>query len=598
VNRRWVVAIPGCAALFCAAIVFYLIVQIDNTRKQLQRDGVIEFNFVQQADHNFDMFAHALSDYRTQRGTPEEDNAKQEYLLRYDVLYSLFFSAGTRFLGSLRSLDTARHLFEDGTEFISLHEPQMNLQTELDNATLLSIEMQARDLSQRIYDIGLVLFGLKSKSHDEIGRRMDRLYVALRAFGGTFILASVLALWLFFVMFKRNANIRASAQHTQSQLSTALDEITVSDIARQAQTRFVAAASHDLRQPLHALGLYLAALKSHVNTTQGQKILDSSCRSTEALNQLLNSMLDLSKLDAGVVDVKLAHVSLQQLFKRLQQTFEPKAAARQLQLSIDGGNTFALTDPVLFERIVSNLISNALDYTEKGRVSVTAHTNGERIDVFVKDTGMGIPLDEQHAVFDEYYQLNNPERDRTKGLGLGLSIVKRLTNLLEIGLKLESRPGKGSRFSLSVAKGSADKAHTDQTINPSAESTNLHGLSILVIDDENDVRDGMHTLLQQFRCDVVTVDSIESALTHIGTHQWVPELIVADYRLRNDQKGDSAIMSVREEVNEDVPAMIVTGDTSPARLREATASGFVLLHKPVIAKELVDAINQLMGEPA
>lgn len=180
---------------------------------------------------------------------------------------------------------------------------------------------------------------------------------------------------------------------------------------------------------------------------------------------------------------------------------------------------------------------------------------------------------------------------------MGLSIVKRLTRLLDIPLTLKSEPGHGTEFTLALTAGtsSSDKKPKAE-LNESPE--NLAGLSILVIDDEADVREGMTTLLAQHQCDVISVDSATSAIDHIIAHEWVPELIVADYRLRDDQKGDAAIEMVREEVNEDVPAMIVTGDTSPVRLREAIDSGFVLLHKPVIAMELIKAVNQLTGERA
>lgn len=595
-NRRWLAAIPGTAALLCAAIMVYLIVQIDNTRKQLQQDGVIEFNFIQQVDHNFDTFAQALTDFQNSRGSAKEETAQQAYLLRYDILYSSFHGVGTRFLGHLSTMEAAQLLFQDSIDFVDRYESRMNKDSVLDDTTIRRMMVEARELSSRVYDLGLFMFGVKSNTRDGIATKMDGLYDALWAFGGTLVLASLLAVWLISSMFRRTASISASARHTQTQLSTALDEITVSDIARQAQSRFVAAASHDLRQPLHALGLYLAALKSHVKTEQGQRILESSSRSTEALNQLLNSMLDLSKLDAGVVDVNLKDVSLTQLFNRIHQIFLPKAAEKNLQLSADGASLFAHTDPVLFERIVSNLLNNALDYTESGSVSVTAYVDGDKVNVLVRDSGLGIPLHEQQSVFDEYYQLNNPERDRTKGLGLGLSIVKRLTRLLDIPLTLKSEPGKGSEFSLVLPAGTKQSSDSEVLNKQHADSNCLQGLSILVIDDESDVRDGMRTLLEQYRCDVITVDSADTALHHIIKHEWVPDLIVADYRLRDDQKGDAAIERVREEVNEEVPAMIVTGDTSPARLQEATASGFALLHKPVIANELVVAINHLIGE--
>jgi signal transduction histidine kinase len=427
---------------------------------------------------------------------------------------------------------------------------------------------------------------------------MSSLLNALWKFNLAFLAAIVLLIVLLYLQSRYAKKVTDEVYETEENLNSALSKISTVDKEREALNSFVAAASHDLRQPLHALGLYLGALKRHVTSGQGQAILQNSFRSTEALNHLLNSMLDLSKLDAGVVEVNLAHIRLEEIFHSLRQTFQPEAQERDLTLSIKSTDIIVHTDPVLLERILGNLVSNALAYTDEGSVSIDATLEGNQVRICVEDTGQGIPKDEQKEIFNEYYQLHNPERDRTKGLGLGLSIVKRLSSLLEVDLELDSAPSRGSTFVLKVASGQVERCHS-QVSAPSRQSdTDLNGLSILVIDDEADVRESMSTLLQQYRSEVVSVDSAESALAYIIEYEWVPDLIIADYRLRDDKKGDVAIQQVREEVNEDVPAMIITGDTSPERLREATASGFALMHKPVIASVLLDNVTQLIGEHA
>ncbi len=574
----------------------YLIVQIDQTRKQLQSDGVLEFNFIQQADHNFDSFAKAVMDYQLSPEPTMRNELREHYITRYDVLYSLFNSIGRTWLGSIRELEVTQNLLLDANRFLDTYEPLMSPDITLDTNSARAMSHEAFELSGRVYDIGLQMFERKSSVRDSISRRMDDLYDALWVFGLSFLLASMMTILLLLTLSRRAANLSADAQQTQNQLSSALDELTSGDIARQAQNRFMAAASHDLRQPLHALGLYLIALKKHVTSLQGQHILANINRSTEALNQLLNSMLDLSKLDAGVVDVNLESLCLDTIFDYLHQNFLPEANERELALKIQYSGLTVHSDQLLLERILGNLVSNALNYTVTGSVTVQANQRGNEVEISVIDTGPGIPKDEQEAIFNEYYQLNNPERDRSKGLGLGLSIVKRLTHLLTIELQIDSTVGQGSRFHLTLPAGLDSEKSTFESDSSVIEAhTKIARLSILVIDDEHEVREGMLTLLKQYECDVVVADSADSALEHIIATQWVPELIIADYRLRNNQTGDKAIECVREEINMDVPAMIITGDTSPARLRDATSSGFQLLHKPVGANELLKAITQLVS---
>jgi len=373
--------------------------------------------------------------------------------------------------------------------------------------------------------------------------------------------------------------------------------VTTGNIERRAQNRFMAAASHDLRQPLHALGLYLSSLERYIPSEEGKNILANTHRSTEALKQLLNSMLDLSKLDAGVVDIDLVNLDLDALFDHLLQSFLPEAKQRQLAFDVEFSGLSVNSDRLLLERILGNLVANALSYTEVGRVTLRAFALESQVCISISDTGSGIPVHEQEAVFNEFYQLQNPERDRNKGLGLGLSIVKRLTRLLKLDLKIISDEGKGTTFQLMLPEASETEKNL-QVTGKSAMSApdDLTGLSILIIDDELDVREGMRTWLIQKGCEVMLADSTDQALELIVAISWTPDLIMADYRLRNDETGDSAIVKVREEVNLDIPAMIITGDTSPARLREATASGFHLLHKPVVVEDLLSTISELVGE--
>ena len=596
-SNRWLALVPGLAALACALIIIYIVLQIDQTRKQLQDDGVLEFNFIQQVDHNFDALAQTLMIYILGEDA-QRPSLKSAYIQRYDVLYGSIRYVSSSWLGNLTNFQTTHDFFVDANNYLDKYEPLMSLDRELESGQALQMNKEALSLSAQVYDIGLEMFERKSVTRENISLRMDELYSALWMFGLFFLFTLLMTIALLVTMYRRAAGLQAAAVSTRTQLSTALDELTTGDIERQAQNRFMAAASHDLRQPLHALGLYLSSLKRHIPSEEGRVILASTHRSTEALKQLLDSMLDLSKLDAGVVDVNRENLSLDSIFDNLQQRFLPEARQRQLELDIEFSKLAVNSDRLLLERVLGNLVANALNYTQAGCVTIKAEADEANVRISISDTGPGIPLSEQEAIFNEYYQLQNPERDRTKGLGLGLSIVKRLSWLLNIDLKIISDEGQGSTFQILLPKSaSIDIDHQDysacETGTPSAND--LTGLSILIIDDEQEVRNGMRTLLVQHNCEVVLAESTDEALQHIVDHSWIPDLVIADYRLRDEQTGDTAIERVREEVNADVPAMIITGDTSPERLREATDSGFYLLHKPVIIPDLLAAIDELVA---
>lgn len=595
-NARWLAAAPALAALLCACLMVYLIFQIDETRRQLQSNGIVEFKFTQQTDHNFDTLAQALTDYRYADENQDQGTLRLHYIERFDVLYSLFKLVGHRYASELEHFESAQRYFTAANHFVDQYEPLMHPDKALNGSTLDQMINEARKMSKNVYQLGSDLFEQKSITRERISLRMNELYEALWVCCIIFFITLSFALLLFTGLTRRAEQLGVAAKQSQTQLNTALDELTSGDIARKTQNRFVAAASHDLRQPLHALGLYLQAMKSHVVDEQGRSILENSYRSAEALNQLLNSMLDLSRLDAGVIEVNPEHLCLETVFSQLQQSFAPNAQQRQLQLKVSANDTFVLSDPLLLNRVLTNLLSNALYYTEKGSVIMAATAAGDKVTISVKDTGCGIAKKEQELIFDEYYQLHNPERDRTKGLGIGLSIVKRLTPLLKADLTLESAPGKGSNFRLTLPRGDKFLALDKPLENVRQDGKKLHNLSIMVIDDEKDVREGMEAVLDQYVARVVAVESAQSALEFIVDNEWVPGMVIADYRLRNEQTGDSAILQIREELNEDIPAMIITGDTSAARLREAADTGIELLHKPLGADELLAAITRLIGD--
>lgn len=376
----------------------------------------------------------------------------------------------------------------------------------------------------------------------------------------------------------------------QTEKESADESLAIAEKAVYEKNLFLAAASHDLRQPLHALGLLLGALREEIETKQGATLLDKVFQSTEALNQLFNSLLDVSRLDAGVVEVHKQSIHMRTILDVIESEYRMQAEKKNLSLNLNSGAVAAYTDEVLLERVLGNLVANAIAYTEKGSVSVEILQHSkEKLRIEVSDTGIGIPEIESELVFSEYYQLSNPERDRSKGLGLGLAIVRRLCVLLDVSINLRSSVSSGTTFTLYVQ--SSDSLSTEAE-RPSSKIVNLDGIVALVIDDDVNVLEGMSKLLLSWGCIVMTADSEEMAIEEISRSANIPSIIFADYRLREHKTGVDAIRRVYEELNNEIPAVVITGDTSPDRLREANASGFRLLHKPVTPSDLRLALQQ------
>jgi signal transduction histidine kinase/CheY-like chemotaxis protein len=391
--------------------------------------------------------------------------------------------------------------------------------------------------------------------------------------------------------FKQLVKLRIQTE----QLATDLQgQKEIAERASAAKTTFLAAASHDLRQPVHALGLFIGALRRVVMPLEGQKLIEQIEESTVAMDGLFSALLDISQLDAGTVEVQRQSFPMGALLERICRDHEAEATAKGLSLGWVKSTAVVDCDPVLLERILRNLVANAVRYTDHGRVLVGCRRRGAAISVQVLDTGPGIPPDQRERVFQEYYQLGNPERDRTKGLGLGLAIVRRLVDLLGCEMTLRSRTGHGSCFEVSVPIATGGiRAGKDA---PEATSGALaHGF-IVVIDDELAIRNAMAALLAGWGYETIIVGSEDEAIRQLSSCEQRPDLIICDYRLRDGENGIRVIERLRSEYNEAIPAMLITGDTAPDRLAEAKASSLLLLHKPVSNGKLRAAIVHLIAK--
>jgi two-component system, sensor histidine kinase len=358
------------------------------------------------------------------------------------------------------------------------------------------------------------------------------------------------------------------------------------EAANIAKSKFLAAASHDLRQPLHALILFVSALDERIRYPEVRAIVDNIGGSVQALEKLFASLLDISRLDAGVIQPQVRDFRLQDLFERLRTDYAAEAAQKEVAFRCLPTDAAVRSDPQLLERILRNYLSNAMRYTEAGTVELRSEVRDGEVIVAVADTGKGIPRDRQREIFHEFYQLENPERDRTKGLGLGLAIVDRLAKLLGHTIHVESAPGRGSVFSVRVPTGDAVAAARSSASAAHMPTSTLAGLRVLVIDDELSVRQGMQTLLAQWGCDVLLAGSEEEAIALLQNARGAPDAVIADYRLREHKTGAATIRRIQAEYGESIAGLIITGDTAPDRLREAATSGCELLHKPVAPAQL------------
>ena len=359
--------------------------------------------------------------------------------------------------------------------------------------------------------------------------------------------------------------------------------------ANMAKSRFLAAASHDLRQPLHALSLLFEAVKATDSSELRKSLYPKIEVSIAALSSLFNSLLDISKLDAGVVEAKIEDFSLRDVIKEVVYQNEAESEIKHLSLRLHCGDFVVQSDRVFIERIVSNLLSNAIRYTDAGGVLISCRKRGRRVMLQVWDTGIGIAEDEISRVFSEFYQLHNIHRDRKQGLGLGLSIVKRLCDLLGHPLELRSTPGSGTVVSILLPEGDQQRANQGIDAAP-VMSWNIAGLCVMVIDDDIEVLKATSVLLNKWGCRVVTATSTADALEKINSAGNV-DLILSDLRLPGNETGIQVLDSIRKQLGRDVPAILITGDTKPERIGLAQQSGYKVLHKPLKPAQLRTAIH-------
>ena len=390
--------------------------------------------------------------------------------------------------------------------------------------------------------------------------------------------------------FNRMAErVRAGTRELEQQVREATRALTAQkDTAEQATTaksRFIAAASHDLRQPLHAIGLFSAALQRRAQGTDLESVAGDLAKAVSVMDRLFDSLLDISRLDSGTMRADPRAFLLQRLFIQIGAEYSEAAAQKGLQLHLKATEAVVVTDELLLHRILSNLVANAIRYTQQGTVMICARRRGGDVQIEVRDSGVGIAPDKHTEIFQEFYQIGNPARDRTTGLGLGLAIVARLARLLETEVTVRSAPGDGSVFALRVPRGEK----TALAYIPLSEPAAIEERStvrVLVIDDDPLVLAGNRALLEELGCQVTTVGDAQSAERALAASADRPTLVLCDLWLSDTDNGIDLLRRLHPLTPGPVYCILISGDTRPETINAAKLAGLPLLHKPVSPAKL------------
>ncbi|MFZ6871573.1 two-component regulator propeller domain-containing protein [Undibacterium sp. Di27W] len=365
--------------------------------------------------------------------------------------------------------------------------------------------------------------------------------------------------------------------------------------AQQSElTRFLAVASHDLRQPMHALNLYLGALSNFELPATVKPVLNNLRHCARTMDDMFANLLDLSRLDAQIVEPQWQEFGIAEVLGRLEVEFTPQALVKGLHFHIQHSMAVVRSDPALVEQILRNLIANAIRYTPAGQVIVNCQESGDQLQIAVEDSGIGISLHDQETIFEEFFQVESQRS--AKGMGLGLAIVQRLVRLLHIPIQLRSQPGQGSTFAISLPLSMSQDMREKQSRSKSVVTASLLEALIVVIEDDESILMAMRALLEQWDGRVITATSGAQALAMCSEEIKIPDLLICDYRLNRNENGIDVVSNLREEFNHHIPAILITGDISPQLAEDAKAAELILMHKPIQAEVLHDVVSQMLNE--
>jgi len=389
-------------------------------------------------------------------------------------------------------------------------------------------------------------------------------------------------------MIRRTFQLQFELEDVNSELVV---QKQAAEYANVSKSRFLAAASHDLRQPLHAMEFFLGGMAEDVGEEKRRYLGLRLKKSLEGMQEMFSTLLDMSRFDAGVITPEKQVVPAKLLFEIMRLKFEEECKSKGLEFRMHPCSHYVEIDLTLIERLLSNYVSNAVKYTNQGGILLGCRRRGESLRIEVWDTGRGIPVEDMKSIYEEFNQLDNPERDRSRGVGLGLSIVEQISQLLDMPVAVRSRVEKGSVFSVDVPIGNEEEQKFAVVDKRSSEvGRHFEDISIWLIDDDSDILDAMEALLESWGCIVRSFNSPEQVQVGIDDNNRHPDIIISDVRLNNHMNGIEVIHMIRDSLLKQVSAILMTGDTSPDHLQMVAESGHPVLHKPVSSEQLQETM--------
>jgi len=600
----WVLLLFSCISIIA---LLTLIQSLQKTRDDYSTRTPFVVNILLQSDYAIDQYKDALYNLQSSINTADLKNSvaiqnEDNVRFHFDILWSSLKDFTLQFPDEYDPSALAGTVEKNIDTFLTDHEPLMSPTYSLTQQDINKLIYRTNNIADDIRQLGRGYYFTSVRNADAGKEQISQILNNIRFFIASLLITGGCAIGLLIYNNRRTTKLFNEARNARTELAVTVDELRSGKQEQKAKDTFIAAASHDLRQPLHALGIFLNSLSNKVNS-DGQKALAGAQTCTEDLNRLFNSLLDLSRLDAGFVTVENEDFNLRKALNKLHAELSPKANGYGIHMNIvfEGSCSFAHSDPVLIERIVRNLIENAIVHSQATTIKLSYDCLPEGCKIAISDNGCGIPKNEHEAIFSEYYQLQNPERDRSKGLGIGLSIVKRLTTLLNVNLEIISDENTGTTFKILVPKSTVQTLplYAAEPTAPIADFSYLAGTVIVVIDDDRHIREAMHMMLTKHGAIPICGETSDEVLEALAEEQLAPDFIIADYRLRNHLTGDVVITHLRAAIEAAIPALIITGDTSPDRMASLKESGFDILHKPIEAEPLFDTvINILKRESA
>lgn len=416
------------------------------------------------------------------------------------------------------------------------------------------------------------------------------------------ILGIMLSIYIPLLLWQGNQRHEAFVEslelrfHNEFLARELAEQRRIAEEASRAKARFLAAASHDLRQPVQALTIFQELMRPEMTLTErGEDFHAKSQQALKAVSALLSALLDVSRLDSNTVTPQLRQIRIGDMLADMQRDFFPIAEQKGLELRVVPNRGCIETDPMLLGQIVRNLISNAIRYTRVGRVLVGCRRRDGQLALEVWDTGIGIRADQQRLIFDEFFQVGNTERDCRQGLGLGLAIVDRAARLIGASVGVRSWLGRGSCFSVSLPLSTRPQVERAVAVPEASSPFDLDQRRILVVENEEMIRDGIHSLLENWGCEVVSGHSGNSVMARLGELSGPVDAVISDFGLPGEENGVAVIGRLREHLGQDLPALLITGDTSQAALLAASQAGLGILHKPVRPWQLRHTLCALLN---